>query len=81
MLAGKAGEEQVRAALRDWGLEPESLEPLGEAAHVFSHVEWRMTGWRARVSGEGSFTWAAPQELEERYALPSAFRAYREACL
>ena len=40
-----------------------------------------MTGWRARVSGEGSFTWAAPQELEERYALPSAFRAYREACL
>lgn len=81
MLAGKAGEEQVRAALRGWGLEPESLEPLGEAAHVFSHVEWRMTGWRARVSGEGPFTWAAPQELEERYALPSAFRAYREACL
>ena len=80
LLPGHAAEETARAALESRGLAVKSLEPLGEASHIFTHVEWRMTGWLARVDGGGGFTWAAPEELEERYALPSAFRAYRGAC-
>ena len=76
-----AAEKELHQALEGWGMQAQSLRPLGNAAHIFSHVEWRMTGWLVRVRGEGPFTWAAPEELEERYALPSAFRAYRPACL
>ena len=81
LLSGHAAEKELREALEGWGMQAQSLRPLGDAVHIFSHVEWRMTGWLARVRGEGPFTWAAPEELEERYALPSAFRAYRPACL
>lgn len=81
LLPGHAAEEELYETLRSWGMEVTSLRPLENAVHVFSHVEWHMTGWLVRVRGEGPFTWAAPGELEERYALPSAFRAYRPACL
>ena len=81
LLSGHAAEKELREALEGWGMQAQLLRPLGDAVHIFSHVEWRMTGWLARVRGEGPFTWTAPEELEERYALPSAFRAYRPACL
>lgn len=81
LLPGHAGEEEIRAALRGWGLEAESIEPLGDSCHVFTHVEWHMAGWLARVKGEGPFTWTTPEELEEERPLPSAFRAYRGCCL
>ena len=81
LLSGHAAEKELHQALEGWGMQAQSLRPLENAVHIFSHVEWRMTGWLARVRGEGPFTWTAPEELEERYALPSAFRAYRPACL
>ena len=40
-----------------------------------------MQGFHIPVSGGGAFTWAGPRELGERYALPSAFRVYREKYL
>lgn len=57
-----------------------SLRPLGEAKHVFTHLEWHMTGWLAEPGrlpdSFGELTLASPEELEERYALPSALEAY-----
>lgn len=81
LLSGHATEKELHQALEGWGMQVQSLRPLENAVHIFSHVEWHMTGWLVQVRGEGPFTWTAPEELEERYALPSAFRAYRPACL
>lgn len=69
-------------------LEGESLSlPLqtpqdaGQAKHVFSHVEWHMTGIRAEVQEESKeFRWVTRQELEQ-LAIPSAFRFYRALVL
>ena len=45
-----------------------------------AHVEWRMTGYRVPVHGAGrGLAWVTKEQLEEEYALPSAFRAYRQA--
>ena len=73
---GRLGREEAAAALRGMGLEPESLEPLPAGRHIFTHVEWQMAAWRGQVAGEGApdLTWAAPEELEKEYAIPSAFR-------
>lgn len=54
--------------------------PLPEAKHIFSHIEWQMTGWRVSVPQQApppGFVWAQPAQLSQEYALPGAFKAYR----
>ena len=56
-----------------------SIKPLSPAKHIFSHIEWDMIGYEVRISphhivGE---VWANPHDLDEKYALPTAFLAYR----
>lgn len=67
----------------EWALPfplPGTAEPLPPARHLFSHVEWRMTGELYRFPAllplpEG-YCWASLAELRAVYALPSAFRTY-----
>ena len=52
----------------------------GEARHVFTHVEWRMTAWAVEAAGEAlpeGWVWAAEADLAEVYPVPSAFGAFR----
>ena len=79
LIDGFAPEEGVRETLGDLGIEALAVWPLGEAKHIFTHVEWRMTGFRVLVRGTGPYVWVSPRELGEAYALPSAFAAYRPA--
>ena len=64
---------------RTLGLAPLRVEPLGPAKHIFTHIEWHMTGYRVTVeeaqAGEG-LEWIDPRGLREDYPLPSAFSAY-----
>lgn len=49
------------------------------AVHVFTHVEWRMTGKLIRADEFfPAYVWATAQEISEKYALPSAFKAFME---
>ena len=60
------------------GLLPGSLRPLRAARHLFTHVEWQLTGFAAETERElPGCLYAAPEELKTRYAMPSAFSAYR----
>lgn len=52
---------------------------VGEGRHLFSHVEWKMTGVRltvAPVVPSDEYVWVTLTQLHEIYALPSAFRAF-----
>lgn len=54
------------------------ITPLPEAKHIFSHVEWRMIGYRVRLNQgipHGYIT-ADKDELKTVYALPNAFGRY-----
>ena len=70
--------EEAAALLARWGLGiVGDLAPGVPSRHVFSHVEWHMTAWRAQVREEApGFAWATPEELQREYPLPSAFAAY-----
>ena len=75
---GHLAPEEVPEA---FGLDPGEiveLEPIGPAKHVFSHVEWHMTGYRVRLRHEipKSYIAAAKEELKTIYALPNAFGRY-----
>ena len=75
---GALTQDQAREFLLSQGVElVDGLSPGPRAKHVFSHVEWHMTAWTARVAGEApGFTWVTAGDLREGYALPSAFKAF-----
>lgn len=75
---GTLTREEAAALLARWGLGiVGDLQPGKSSKHVFSHVEWHMTAWRAQVGEEApGFAWATPEELQREYPLPSAFAAY-----
>lgn len=56
------------------------MKTLAAARHLFSHIEWKMTGIEVTVLPSPSlpqgYVWADATALEGQYALPSAFRAY-----
>lgn len=68
-----------------WKFSDYEIESLGEGKHIFSHVEWQMTGYRLKVFSVSEEIlkkqgWKAvsKQELEEGYALPAAFDCYKK---
>jgi len=72
-----AGEAAEKAA--DWGLRVLRCESAGEAKHVFTHIEWHMTGYLADCAGtNGDFLWRTAAEIRAAYPVPAAFRAYRD---
>jgi A/G-specific adenine glycosylase len=78
---GELGQEEALAFVASLGLEAVRIRPLASAKHVFSHIEWHMTGYEIRVSSFGEEP-AAPyvlidtDEVRRKYAIPSAFSAY-----
>ena len=54
-----------------------SVTPAPDAVHIFSHVEWHMTGYRLEADHiPARFLAVSRREISEKYALPSAFDRY-----
>ncbi len=76
-LPGALEKEAVEQTLTGWGLSFGPLSKLPEAKHIFTPVEWEMTGFRVQVQGDKEgFIWVSLEELQKEYALPFAFKAY-----
>ena len=74
---GGLEETQAAAVVEGWGLESAAWAKRLTAKHLFTHVEWRMTGYSLEVRGPGpeNFLWADGETLT-RCAVPSAFAKY-----
>ena len=62
------------------GLSVRLGNPLKPAKHIFSHIEWRMSGWQAEAGAAplpAGYVWADRAALEQQYTLPGAFKAFR----
>jgi A/G-specific adenine glycosylase len=76
-LSGHITENDISSWLTEQGLTPISIREIGEAVHIFTHVEWHMTGFAAECAEESpAFTWHTAEEIREGFAIPTAFRAY-----
>lgn len=72
-------EPEARDAAASLALMPKSVTPLADAKHLFTHVEWNMRGYRIETEKEcDDFFWVTKAELDDTYAVASAFRAYRK---
>lgn len=72
---GTLAEEAAASVLDGWGLTVKGWRQRITAKHIFTHVEWRMTGYLLEASGDGGFFWADAAGLDSR-AVPSAFGAF-----
>ena len=78
-LNGALDDAQAREAVRALGGEAQSIEPCGEAKHVFTHVEWHMRGYRAALSSElPGFAWRTPEEIRHDCPIPTALKYYQK---
>ena len=72
--------ELAGAGLDEFGVSPAETWAAGTGKHIFSHIEWHMTGLGARLDSPAlpeGWVWANREELSQTYALPSAFRAFQ----
>ena len=78
-VEGVLTETQAAAQAAQWGCEPHDLLSVRQKKHIFTHITWEMTGFDLRCGREDPrFVWAAPENLEKEYALPTAFRQFLE---
>lgn len=77
---------EVLARLAALGLDTGTAAPaaLPTAKHIFTHIEWLMSGVQLHVpaqSAPAGYVWASREQLRTTYALPGAFRAYKPLLL
>ena len=77
---------EVLARLAALGLDTGTAAPtaLPAAKHIFTHIEWLMSGVQLRVpaqSAPAGYVWASREQLRTTYTLPGAFRAYKPLLL
>ena len=74
--------EQLPAALTALGIHGiTEVQPIPKAKHIFSHIEWRMTGYTVTVKAQPApdgCIWATREQLQTEYTLPGAFKAYKK---
>ena len=80
-VEGAMSQEEAIAYSKSIGLAPIRIKPLGEAKHIFSHVEWHMVGYSIRVdelqnSCKEHMLFIHPEEVEHEYPIPAAFETY-----
>ena len=82
-MEGRRSREEVLLFLKEKGLRPIRIREMPEAKHIFTHREWRMTGFAVRVDElepycgdwEG-LLFVDPADTRGRFPIPSAFAAY-----
>jgi len=78
-VEGTLDEAAAAAAVEHLGLTARQWKNKLTARHIFTHVEWHMTGYTLEVTGPGpeDLLWVDEQGLAE-HAVPSAFARYYE---
>lgn len=80
-LKGHLSAEEVLAYLKKKQLSPVRIRRLGDAKHIFSHVEWHMIGYAVLIENhteeiKDEYLFIEPKDTEEKYPIPAAFEAY-----
>ncbi|MCI5597598.1 MAG: A/G-specific adenine glycosylase [Lachnospiraceae bacterium] len=64
--------------------EADEMEKLGKGKHIFSHIEWHMTGYHVLLKAkpeEKNLVWVSKEEMKEEYAVPAAFEFMKDFIL
>ena len=60
-------------------LKPVDVRRITDKKHIFTHIQWNMTGIYLEVSEQAEhFRWFTEEQIEKGAALPTAFRQFWE---
>ncbi len=81
MMKDEKSPAEVENYLKSQGLSVENIKELPPSRHLFSHIEWDMTGYEVEVHGlsaheDEAGVWVSPKEMSKEYSIPSAYRTY-----
>ena len=78
-LTGQLTAQQALEAVEAMGLRPQEIFREVSRKHIFTHIQWDMTGIYMEVKEPGgAFTWLTAQQINTQAALPTAFRQFWE---
>lgn len=78
-VPGKLETQQALSQTEQWNLHPKELVRAVSRNHIFTHIQWNMTGYYIEVQNTVSdFTWFTTEEIRSDAALPTAFRQFFE---
>lgn len=82
-LEGYKSQEEVLEYVRGLSCQPVRIQPLSQAKHIFSHVEWEMEGYRVLIEprdkrNADGLLFVNKRETKGKYPIPAAFAAYRK---
>ena len=83
-LEGHREAEELLTYVKEQGYEPIRIQPLCDAKHIFSHVEWHMKGYVVFVASReitpeqkaSDWIFVDVEETKKNYAIPSAFSKF-----
>ncbi len=82
-LEGHYDRDEMMAITDAWGLNCASIEYIGVAKHIFTHIEWHMIGYHMILtedptdySQSNQIIFADSDQIREFYSIPNAFSAY-----
>ncbi len=78
-VPGHLSADEAFAYAKDLGLSPLGAREMGSAKHIFTHLEWHMKGFLLPCEKKGgeNLVFATEEELQQRYAVASAFRYFK----
>ncbi len=77
-VLGALSDLQALQQAENWGLRPTGIEKLVHREHIFTHVQWELTGVYLICAAFGAFRWFTREELEQEIGLPTAYRQFLE---
>ena len=76
---GKWDVATVLDKVEELGLKPKELLRQVDKKHIFTHVQWNMSGVYVEVKEEtDGFVWLTAEQVDTQAALPTAFRQFWE---
>lgn len=80
-MEGHLTEEECKKEIKKLGLILQKITYMKPSKHIFTHLEWQMTGYHIRVrevKKPSSWTWATKAEIIDEYSVPTAFKDFIE---
>lgn len=84
-ISGNFTIEKAHDQISSWGLSDYEIENLGKGRHIFTHIEWQMTGYMIKVDEipetlckQEDWTLVPIKAVLTEYAVPSAFEIYKK---
>ena len=78
-ISGKLDLDNALTVLGQWGVQVKDVFQTVERKHIFTHIQWNMTGVYVEVKNRSDeYIWMPACKIEADTALPTAFRQFWE---